>query len=117
LFAIISNSITNIIYDSRIESSYAVNINLANLINNPSQPISIGTQSILSLIQNVDTKNIVNYSNLYSVYLTNYCLEINPNDLIKISTWLNNEWNTYLRTSVNIVVINTEKYFDQKYIF
>jgi hypothetical protein len=98
LLAIITNSQNNQIYDARIESAYAVVINLAALINQPSQPIYVGSNLPLMLISNVDPSNIVEYSNLFVLYLTNYCLEINSNDLIKISSWLNNQWNSYLQS-------------------
>ena len=97
MLAFISTPTTNVLYDAREEATSQIDNNLYNLINNLSTPILSGANPV-KLITNVNPAYIIYYEELFVFYLTNSYLEIGSSDLIKISSWLNNQWNNFLNS-------------------
>lgn len=113
------------LYDSREENLSAINSYLGNLIANVNYLTNDYNQNLVLF----DTLYIIQfeiyqYSDLFQFYVKNKYLSISPSDLIKISTWLNEEWSRYLLNQVNsgqppqsILIINNQLYFDNGFVF
>ena len=96
LVVFISNA-TNEFYDARIESGFKLNAYLKNLIDKLNTPIQSGNNKV-ALLDNINEKNVIDYDNLFVFYLQNSYLEIPSLDMLKISTWLNNNWSKFLNS-------------------
>lgn len=97
LVAFISNSKGDL-YDSRDENLNQITNNLINLINKQNSLVINGNKLTVYDYQYVCQFNIWKYSDLFVFYLTNRYLSINPNDIAKISSWLNEQWNIILKS-------------------
>lgn len=96
LVAFISNS-NGVLYDSRQEDNEQINVNLDALITNAGFLVNDQNQKLMLVFgQHIADFQILKYSDLFTFYLSNKYLSISPTDLIKISTWLNDEWRKYL---------------------
>lgn len=117
LVAFITDSNYNL-YDSREENLSSINSNLQQLISNVNYLTNDYNQNLVLFDTLYIAKfQILQYNELFQFYVTNKYLSISPNDLIKISTWLNEEWGKYLNSfnldqQSSILIINNQLYFD-----
>ena len=119
LLAFISTTMANleVFYDSREEATDLVSAYLKNSINSLESLPNNGGK--LDLLVNVDPTSLVLYSELFRLYLRNSYNRVNPVDLVKISSWLNEQWNNYLEGSLILfrMVFTLAKIFDRKLTF
>jgi hypothetical protein len=98
MVAFITNGNTLKLYDAREESTAQVTTNLNNLLNGLNSPIVSGTTNV-QLLTSINPNNIVFYRDLFVLYVRNSYLQISPSDMIQISSWLNNQWNSFLNST------------------
>lgn len=123
LVAFISD-VNGTLYDSREENLSAVTSYLQNLISNVNYLVNDYGQNLV-LFDALYTLNyqIIQFSGLFQFYVKNKYLAISPSDLIKIATWLNDEWSKYLLTANGAatggsakppltILLNNQLYFD-----
>lgn len=76
-----------------MENLDEINENLKQVINNADFLINESNQKLAlydtSYLRQFD---MIKYSDLFVLYIKNKYLSIGPSDLVKISTWLNEEW-------------------------
>lgn len=97
----------------------AITSNLQSLVANVNYLINEYNQNLVVFDSFFTVQfRILQYTELFQFYVKNKYLAISPSDLIKISTWLNEEWSHYLLNSgqsseaMSIFVINNQLYFD-----
>ncbi len=86
-------------YDGRLQATFLLNANLNGLV----QQLGITTadqQASLVLLQNVNEQYLIHYKDLFTLYVKNDYLEISPADIIKISSWLNNQWLSFSNSKI-----------------
>ena len=83
-----------VFYDAREEATDLTTVYLKNAVSGLDNLPNNGGK--LDLLTNVDATSLVLYSELFRLYLRNGYNKVNPNDLVKISSWLNEQWNNYL---------------------
>lgn len=98
MLAFVSTTLANkeFVYDSREESIEQIANILSIYIGNLDRLPNSDTK--LELLTNVDKSKLVLYNDLFILYLTNSYNKINSNDLVKISSWLNDQWSAYLNS-------------------
>jgi hypothetical protein len=103
LLAFISDD-QHVLYDAREEDSISITnnlyiINSINVINNVNVLQTNGvTLQVYDYQLLCQFQNILDYSQTFILYVKNDCLSINPSDLVKISSWLNEQWSLILNS-------------------
>jgi hypothetical protein len=95
----ISTQTVKELYDGRLQATFLLNANLNGLV----QQLGITTtdqQAALVLLQNVNEQYLIYYKDLFTMYVKNDYLEISPADIIKISSWLNNQWLSFSNSKI-----------------
>ncbi len=104
LISFISNS-QNVFYDAREEDNIGITnnlyiINSINAINNfNALQINGATLQVYDYQLLCQFQNILDYSQTFILYVKNDCLSISPSDLVKISSWLNEQWSLILKSN------------------
>jgi hypothetical protein len=103
LLAFISDD-QHVLYDAREEDTITITnnlyiINSINVINNVNVLQTNGvTLQVYDYQLLCQFQNILDYSQTFILYVKNDCLSINPSDLVKISSWLNEQWSLILNS-------------------
>ena len=102
LYAFISNS-RGVLYDAREVDTINITSNLyiinkINTINTNALQINGVVLQVYDYTFLCQFEDILEFSDTFILYLTNVCLSISPSDKIKISSWLNNQWNIIVKS-------------------
>lgn len=98
---VIITNVKNEIYDSRLENNEEITNNLALLINNIDylQTENNG-KLILRDVNYLKGFSIYKQDDLFIVYIKNKYNELVARDLARITSWLNDQWNTYFSSRI-----------------
>ena len=93
LLSFISNQ-QNVFFDAREEDVPQTTTNLKRILNTTSSlQVNGNTLQVYDTQFTGQFTNILRFYETFALYVKNRYLSISPSDLIKISTWLNNQWN------------------------